>query len=714
MFYAMPTVSKRGKTCADHVLNRGDAHTKSDLSIDLLARIFPSQCKHGKAVHNVDRQRRPQCVEKLKSAGISHAILTLEKVPKRLRGRILDTIKKIERRHKQTSYHMLLQHYCSASPTDETKSAIALATPDSRVSAFACAVIRKVFGKACFGGLGNWQKLASKVDHFVRLRRHEHMNMHEILNGIAISDIPWLVPTGMKQGQKISRTDFEKRKRLMADFLRFLFEDFLISLLRNSFYVTEASSHRNRLFYYRHDVWRALTAPFLRTMKATKLEHCAGPDLKAMINRTSLGISRVRLVPKESGMRPIVNLGKKILRQPNGTVRFGRSINHILAPAFHALTYEKVSHPTALESAMLSAEEMFPKLEAFRQRLIDDGIYGQDLYFGRLDIKSCFDSLPHDKLLEVAREMLSEDSYSIAKFGIGRLLAVSKANSSLKQRPVWKYAYKATRADRSLDIKDEAAKADARNHAVFVDLAVQRQHDRKALLKLLREHVEEHFLRVEGQIYRQREGIAQGSIVSSILCSLLYTRVEREVLGIIDNRKTMLVRLIDDFMLISTSRGVVERFMLAMHAGLPAYGVEVKLKKSLTNFGLVIGDFPIPTLPAVADFPYCGYTVHTRSLDLGRDVQQKGKLIDSMTVQYGRATGQAFRQRILQAMRLQMRRMLLSTAYNSPSTVKRNLQHICQDIAERTYCYLRSLPNVQQSANSLIIGMYVHFCCIQH
>lgn len=47
-----------------------------------------------------------------------------------------------------------------------------------------------------------------------------------------------------------------------------------------------------------------------------------------------LGYSHIRLLPKETGVRPIVNLTRK--------PKTGQAINKVLQNAFQILTYEKV------------------------------------------------------------------------------------------------------------------------------------------------------------------------------------------------------------------------------------------------------------------------------------------------------------------------------------------------------------------------------------
>ena len=61
-------------------------------------------------------------------------------------------------------------------------------------------------------------------------------------------------------------------------------------------------------------------------------------DAKEILSQRKLGYSYVRLLPKEAGVRPIVNLR----RAPKGGNGRQDSINRILRATFEVLTYEKV------------------------------------------------------------------------------------------------------------------------------------------------------------------------------------------------------------------------------------------------------------------------------------------------------------------------------------------------------------------------------------
>src|SRR3954470_9240094 len=84
---------------------------------------------------------------------------------------------------------------------------------------------------------------------------------------LQISTLSWLRPPGQDTTTKMAKTDFDKRQEMFMEFVYWVFDSFLIPLVRSNFHVTESNVHRNRLFYFRHDVWRMLTEPSLSNLK---------------------------------------------------------------------------------------------------------------------------------------------------------------------------------------------------------------------------------------------------------------------------------------------------------------------------------------------------------------------------------------------------------------------------------------------------------------
>ncbi|KAI6887672.1 hypothetical protein KC360_g3080 [Hortaea werneckii] len=725
MLYARATLTSRGRPRFGlpflHVLNRCvDISEKQ--TMHLMKYIFPRQFGlHNAFTSSTNRQETAQqfvdytcrekeiaysdCRERRSQRQRQRADLSL---PKRLRGAAVNLVRRIGRRHRNCAYHALLEHYCpvQAAAMESMGGSVSYATSESHVSAFCRAAIVTVFPNELWGGLANRRTMLRNVDSFVRMRRYESMSMHDVLQPLQITDIDWLVPPGAQPNARLSSTDYAKRKELMAELLYYLFDSFLIPLIRGMFHVTESSAHRNHLYYFRHDVWRAMSEPALTRLKETMFEECSATAVKEDMAKRALGISQVRLLPKDQGMRPIINLRRRVQRLQHGKLALGRSINSILTPAFSILKFEKAMRPHTLGSALFSVDDIFPRLQAFRDQLRLRCRGEGPLYFAKVDVQACFDTIPQGRLMALVKRIIISEKYNISRFATAKLVGgQNKDTPGFGAQASWSFLTRATSLEEPKSAAESANEAlDGRARTVHVNGVVRKSESRQTILSLLQEHVEMNLVKFGDRFYRQKQGIPQGSIVSSLLCSYIYAELEYEVLNFLFGGHSLLLRLIDDFMVISTRRDVAERFMHVMHNGIPSYGINIKPQKSRVNFDLSIGGEAVPRLPAYSAFPYCGNTIDTATLDIGKDQErrQNSNLADSVTVEYSRLPGQTFYRKTLNALKLQMHAMLLSTAYNSERTVLMNLYHSFVEVALKTYHYVHSMPAQKQPGYQLI------------
>jgi len=142
----------------------------------------------------------------------------------------------------------------------------------------------------------------------------------------------------------MAKLDFDKRRELFLEFVYWVFDSFLIPLIRSNFHVTESNVHRNRLFYFRHDVWRMLAEPSLSSLKLNIFEEVPTDRATKLLSLRPLGFSQIRLLPKRTGVRLITNLKRRQQVMRNGNMMLGRSINAVMTPAFNIMNYEKVSN----------------------------------------------------------------------------------------------------------------------------------------------------------------------------------------------------------------------------------------------------------------------------------------------------------------------------------------------------------------------------------
>jgi telomerase reverse transcriptase len=360
-------------------------------------------------------------------------------------------------------------------------------------------------------------------------------------------------------------------------------------------------------------------------------------------------------------------------------------------------------------SALFSVDDIFTRLQNFRTSLSSKGPLISPLYFAKVDVKSCFDTIPQKRLLSLAKRILSANEYHITRYSRAKLLGGhNQETPGFGAKPSWKYLTKATAESSgfNLDAEIHSESVAGRTRTAYVGGVVKRSEYRQVILDLLHEHVQSNVVKLGNRFYRQKEGIPQGSILSSLLCSYFYGELETSALSFVKNESSLLMRLIDDFLIITTDHHVAETFMRIMHAGLPEFGVQVKADKSRVNFDIDIDGSAIDRLPAETDFPYCGNAINTITLDLSKDMQRRkaNDIPDSITVEYSKLPGQTFYRKTLNALKLHMRTMHLSTSYNSVATVFANLYFAFNEVAQKSYSYIKSMPSSKQPASELLIS----------
>ena len=268
--------------------------------------------------------------------------------------------------------------------------------------------------------------------------------------------------------------------------------------------------------------------------------------------------------------------------------------------------------------------DLYTKLRSFQSTIQKSP---KPLYFAKVDVKAAFDTIPQNSALRFMSTIPSESEYRIAKHveikpGIGYY------EGDERSKPIHRWTALAKTPDdiQSFDENLESQLAVERNNTVFVENIVHQVRKTDELLYLMAEHIKCNMVKIGKKYYRQREGIPQGSVLSSLLCNYFYADLEMQHLQFLHNGESLLLRLIDDFLLITTNPVHAKQFLQIMHDGLPAYGVRVNPDKTLANFEATINGKKIPRLVGTRKFPYCGSFIDTKSLNLSKDRERKKNL----------------------------------------------------------------------------------------
>ncbi|WVR08145.1 hypothetical protein IAU60_005191 [Kwoniella sp. DSM 27419] len=498
------------------------------------------------------------------------------------------------------------------------------AVPHRQVCRFVDLVIRQLLPVTMMGSQHNSDILLSHVRRFVKAKQYETVTLHAVIQGIQVLDIPWLDITSSGH---ITATDAHKRVRLAQQFFRWVFDGFLIPLLRNTFYITETATTRYETVYYTHDDWQRTTEPYF-TELSRKLLVKLDINQAFFARQGDLGVSAVRFIPKPSGFRPIVNLGRKIKRSSvygistNGIHSGGMSANQILKNVHQVLTLEKERHKGKLGASLFGTNEIFAPLQALKTDLLRKYDKIPHLYFVKMDIKAAFDTIKQDKMLDIVSTMMDKNhDYCIMLYCL-LLPPASKASQNtarrlFKPRAMVDDHRSTTFGDHASDISEPL------RNAVVVDLVRRKQVSRAECLDLLRTHIRRNVWQLGKTLYRQKTGIPQGSKISSLLCSFFYAHMENEYLKFTTKPGSCLMRYIDDFLFVTDDLPTARRFVSTMSRGFPAYGAEVSMAKTLVSFECESGGLMAPVMGlneyGQGLFPYCGFLIDTKSLDVTSD-----------------------------------------------------------------------------------------------
>ncbi len=123
------------------------------------------------------------------------------------------------------------------------------------------------------------------------------------------------------------------------------------------------------------------------------------------------GCCTVRFLPKESGLRPIMNMRPRAQKGTPPARKRAASLNSILRNLHAVLNYHRSADGSAVMGAsVVGLDGIRQRLQDFRQRAssLPPVVHESQPYFlVRLDIRRCFDSIPHELLYKIVEGVIT-------------------------------------------------------------------------------------------------------------------------------------------------------------------------------------------------------------------------------------------------------------------------------------------------------------------
>ncbi|KAJ3177957.1 hypothetical protein HDU85_005674 [Gaertneriomyces sp. JEL0708] len=713
IFYTRPIRGRKNSIIfglpKSHIFNATRHVPESQAGRQVLGRMFPRQFGMYSVFEEAQKTKDLNSLE-WDGDDVELEPAIKKKLPWRLKT-AQGLVSKMLYLHRKLNYAALLDQYCPRPAINiaamPRTSYLTAHSTHFQVWAFILACLKRVIPRSFWGTDHNRQVIFTSLKLFIRLRRFETLSLNNVLKCFKISDCSWTNPS-RAQARHPPPSESRKRLELVLEFLWWIHQGVVIPLLKTNFYVTESAPHRNRIFYFRHDAWDTLTRPVL-----TKLIGQCGmfkPLPQKAAGATSkekmLSYSYVRLLPKDTGVRMIMNLKRQTvpgqsreaakLPRTSSTLsdesitrsKFGQSINTILQNAFQVLCLEKRRNPHLLGASVLGLNDIYLRLSSYKAGLLNQ--YGNvpPLYAIKLDIQACFDTIRPDLMMNIIKDVLCDEEYLVAKHSLaypsmGRI----KKRYVRTARPGWDWK----QFSDFVDSVKEGVKG-----TVFVDQVVYNLEETQILMALLTSHIRHNLIKLGKRLYQQIIGIPQGSILSTLLCSFYYAHLEKMLLQQFMNDDTIILRYVDDFLVISSKKKDVEGVWEVLKDGSQLHNCTINHNKTLSTF-------PIPSHPDInfispnQPFPWCGLMLHFAQLEVSPDIKLATHISNTLTIPLHVRPGMHFQQKAMAFLRPKMHALLLDTNFSTEERVIKNVSALLKAAAGKVWAYVRVLNNVQES-----------------
>ncbi|KAL7603250.1 hypothetical protein Lser_V15G15665 [Lactuca serriola] len=539
--------------------------------------------------------------------------------------------------------------------------------------------------------LGDLRILRKNISKFIRLRIYEKFSLHQCMHKLKTSNFSFLSNNhSFCNSSNIDHKFGEVKQRILGRWIYWFFTSFIVSLIQANFYVTESEHGRLDVFFYEKSIWEKLMKSSVSSLKDKCYSLLDVNDVKKILSSRKFGFSRVRFCPKPNGIRPLANL-KSSSRLPKTNKSF-KAVNIVLRDLHAALKDIQLKTPEKLGSSVFSYNDVHRKLRGFLTR-VKSGLESSHCvyYMVVADVQKAYDSIDQDKLLHVMKDVITDDHLLHETHNV----TISKRNIQICQNI-------------NLSRQFRSHLHSPSSHSILVDMGRKRTARKDELLSTLRQHVKYNVLRIDKSFYLQNVGIPQGSILSSLLCSFYYGHMENsKLVPFLDKvseghfGQNLLLRFIDDFIFVSTSKKQALAFLSRLERGFCEYNCNMNKEK----FGLNFDGEKIRAEESTRVYfdedgnkflKWSGLFINCKTLEVQADYTRymDGNISSSLTVSWLGNPVCDLGEKLCNYLRPKCHAIFYDSKINSASVVRLNIYQSFVICAMKFHCYVCDLSNI--------------------
>ncbi|XP_074432507.1 telomerase reverse transcriptase [Larus michahellis] len=574
-----------------------------------------------------------------------------------------------------------------------------------QVYTFVRECLERVIPAELWGSNHNKCRFLKNVKAFISMGKFAKLSLQELMWKMRVNDCMWL--RLVKGDHFVPAYEHCFREELLAKFLYWLMDTYVVELLRSFFYITETMFQKNMLFYYRKFIWGKLQNIGIRNHFAkVHLRALSSEEIEAVRQKKYVPMaSKLRFIPKANGLRPIVKVSGVVEARAFSRESREKKMHHYntrLKNLFSVLNYERTINTRFIGSSVFGKDDIYKAWKKFVTKVLESDGEIPRFYYVKADVSRAYDTIPHNKLVEVISRILNPEKrtvYCIRRYAMIMITTNGKARRFYRR-------HVSTFKDFMPDMKQFVSQLQENTslqNAIIVEQSLTFNETSSSLFTFFLQMIHNNILEIGSRYYLQCCGIPQGSILSTLLCSLCYGDMENKLLcGV--QQDGVLIRLIDDFLLVTPHLTHARTFLRTLATGIPEYGFLINPNKTVVNFPVddIPGCSKFKQLPDCRLIPWCGLLLDIRTLEVYCDYSSYTctSIRSSLSFNSSRTAGKNMKHKLITVLKLKCHCLFLDLQINSLRTVFINIYKIFLLQAYRFHACVLQLPFNQQVRNN--------------
>uniref|UniRef100_A0A8D0FGU9 Telomerase reverse transcriptase n=1 Tax=Strix occidentalis caurina TaxID=311401 RepID=A0A8D0FGU9_STROC len=549
--------------------------------------------------------------------------------------------------------------------------------------------LEQVIPAELWGSNHNKCRFLKNVKAFISLGKFAKLSLQELMWKMRVNDCMWL--RLVKGDHFVPAYEHCFREELLAKFLYWLMDTYVVELLRSFFYITETMFQKNMLFYYRKLIWGKLQNIGIRNHFAkVHLRALSSEEIEAVRQKKYVPMaSKLRFIPKANGLRPIVKVSGVVEAQAFSRESREKKMHHYntrLKNLFSVLNYERTINTSFIGSSVFGKDDIYKMWKKFVTKVLESDGEIPHFYYVKADVSRAYDTIPHNKLVEVISRILNPEKrtvYCIRRYAVIMITTSGKARRFYRRHVS---TFKDFMPDMKQFVSQLQENASLQN-AIVVEQSLTFNETSSSLFTFFLQMIHNNILEIGNRYYLQCCGIPQGSILSTLLCSLCYGDMENKLLcGVQQDGLTVCI------------------CFRTLATGIPEYGFLINPNKTVVNFPVddIPGCSKFKQLPNCRLIPWCGLLLDIQTLEVYCDYSSYTctSIRSSLSFNSSRTAGKNMKYKLITVLKLKCHCLFLDLQINSLRTVFINIYKIFLLQAYRFHACVLQLPFNQQVRNN--------------